>query len=100
MLIILQDDKGKSFAVIERDNGFRETLLKDVRHDIRKEVEELLPRHFKFSRMGAPVSTKQEENLMLKQVTLLVKSTSEDQDEDVYKLTLTKLKTFYVNNID
>ena len=41
--------------------------------------------------MGAPVSTKQEENLRLKQVTLLVKSRSEDQNGDVYKVVLKTL---------
>ena len=56
-----------------------------------EKLKSFVPRHFKFSRMAAPVSTKQEENLRLKQVTLVVESRSEDQDEDVYKVVLKTL---------
>ena len=61
------EGNSNALAFVERTQPYLSKTLKEIRQDIVSEVEELLPRNFKFARTrtGIPVSAIQEEKLDL-----------------------------------
>ena len=65
LIKIKQVNECNALAFVEREKPYLNKTLKEIRPDIVREVGELLPRNFKFVRMGIPVSCIQEEKLSL-----------------------------------
>ena len=65
IFVDVRSSKGSYICVIERRQSLIGSILVDVCQVLDSEVGDLLPRNYKFCRQGIPISTKQEESLML-----------------------------------
>ena len=85
----IEDASGGLLAYLNRKRSYQKKKLCEIRQDLHDEVDDLLPRHFRFVRSGMPMSNRQKLKLtvescmkkstnVIKLVVKLVLSTSHD----------------------
>ena len=70
----IEDVNGASLAYLKRKRNYQKKKLCEIRQDLHDEVDDLLPRHFRFVRNGTPISNRQELKLTVE--SCMTKSTN------------------------